>query len=42
MMDDKWDDKKPMTWEEFDEEAAEYFHPMSANLAYLGVAAGAV
>jgi hypothetical protein len=35
-------DKKHMTWEEFDEKAGEYFHPMDGNLAYLGVAVGAV
>jgi len=36
------DDDKAMTWEEFDEKASEYFSPMSGNLAYLSVAAGAV
>jgi len=35
-------DEKAMTWEKFDEMASEYFHPMEANLAYLGVAVGAV
>ena len=36
------DDKKGMTWEEFDEKAGEYFHPMEANIAYFTVAAGFV
>jgi len=36
------DDKKAMTWEEFDEKASEYFHPMEANIAYFTVAAGFV
>ena len=36
------DDMKGMTWEEFDEKAAEYFHPMEANIAYFSVAAGFV
>ena len=35
-------DEKAMTWEKFDEMASEYFHPMEANLTYLGVAVGAV
>merc|ERR1711884_324969 len=35
-------DDKEMTWEKYDEMASEYFHPMEANLAYLGVAAGAL
>ena len=39
MHDDK---EKGMTWEEFDEKAGEYFDPMGGNLAYLGVAVGAV
>jgi len=34
------DDKKMMTWDEFDEAASEYFHPTEANIAYLTVAAG--
>ena len=46
MKDEKiWDGKKDdgeMTWEKFDEAASEYFNPMEANLAYLGVAVGAV
>merc|ERR1719510_618042 len=36
------DDKKAMTWEEFDEKASEYFHPMEANIAYFSIAAGFV
>jgi len=36
------DDMKGMTWEEFDEKAAEYFHPMEANIAYFTIAAGFV
>ena len=42
---DDWssmDDKKGMTWEEFDEKASEYFHPMEANIAYFSIAAGFV
>jgi len=35
-------DDKEMTWEKFDEAASEYFHPFEANLAYLGVAVGAI
>lgn len=45
MVDDKmdYDDMdKEMTWEKFDEKASEYFDPMGANLAYLGVATGAI
>ena len=42
---DDWssmDDKKAMTWEEFDAKASEYFHPMEANIAYFSIAAGFV
>jgi len=44
MKDEKMMEKedKEMTWEKFDEMASEYFHPMEANLTYLGVALGAV
>ena len=34
------DDKKCMTWEEYDEKAGEYFHVMEANVAYFTIAAG--
>merc|ERR1712110_288825 len=34
--------KGDMSWEEFDEKAAEYMDPMAGNLAYLSVAAGAL
>ena len=42
MHDKDWpkDDKKAMTWEEFDEAAGEYFSPMTGNLAYFSIAAG--
>ena len=33
---------KEMTWEQFDEKASEYFHPMEANIVYFSVAAGFV
>ena len=36
------DDMHGMSWEEFDEKASEYFHPMEANIAYFTVAAGFV
>jgi len=41
---DKGHDKEKgdMSWEEFDEKAAEYMDPMAGNLAYLSVAAGAL
>ena len=32
--------KEVMTWAEFDEKTAEYYHPMEGNLAYLMVAGG--
>jgi len=34
------DDKKCMTWEEYEEKAGEYFHVMEANVAYFTIAAG--
>ena len=41
-MDHSDHDDGEMTWAKFDEKASEYFHPMDGNLAYLGVAVGAV